>query len=75
MERLKPNSITLANSELAPNKSEPAPNRFGASSEPASVIMEFGFYSILSVRLDSSQLFENAGSIIEPLCTFDDEYS
>jgi len=33
---LKPNSITLAGSELAPNM-------FGASSEPASV-MEFGFY-------------------------------
>jgi len=33
---LKPNSITLASSELAPKM-------FGASSEPASV-MEFGFY-------------------------------
>jgi len=33
---LKPNSITLASSELAPNM-------FGASSELASV-MEFGFY-------------------------------
>jgi len=30
-----------ASSELAPNQIEPAPNRFGASSEPASV-MEFG---------------------------------
>jgi len=35
--RLKPNSITLASSELAPNM-------FGASSELASVI-EFGFYA------------------------------
>jgi len=45
-EQLKPNSITLAGSELAPNNLrtsfERAPNRFGASSEPASV-MEFGF--------------------------------
>jgi len=49
---LKPNSITLAGSELAPGSeqapnqlrtsSELAPNRFGASSEPAN-IMEFGF--------------------------------
>ena len=42
---LKPNSITLASSELAPNmfgpSSELAPNMFGASSELASVI-EFG---------------------------------
>jgi len=42
---LKPNSITLASSELAPNmfgaSSELAPNMFGASSELASV-MEFG---------------------------------
>jgi len=36
--KLKPNSITLANSELAPNM-------FGASSELASV-MEFGFYYV-----------------------------
>jgi len=39
--------------EPASNKlrtsSEPAPNRFGASSEAASV-MEFGFYSALSIR-------------------------
>ena len=35
---LKPNSITLASSELAPNM-------FGASSELASV-MEFGFYGV-----------------------------
>jgi len=41
----KPNSITLASSELAPNmfgaSSEIAPNMFGTSSELASV-MEFG---------------------------------
>jgi len=45
--QLKPNSITLASSELAPNmfgaSSELAPNMLGASSELASV-MEFGFY-------------------------------
>jgi len=39
---LKPNSITLASSELAPNM-------FGASSELASV-MEFGFYEPYSIR-------------------------
>ena len=43
--QLKPNSITLASSELAPNmfgaSSELAPNMFGASSELATV-MEFG---------------------------------
>jgi len=40
---LKPNSITLAGSEPAPNySSELAPNMFGDSCEPASV-MEFGF--------------------------------
>ena len=42
---LKPNSITLASSELAPNmfeaSSELAPNMFGASFELANV-MEFG---------------------------------
>jgi len=36
IKRLKPNSITLASSELAPNM-------FGASSELA-IVMEFGFY-------------------------------
>jgi len=40
---LKPNSITLASSELAPNM-------FGASSELASV-MEFGFYMIFTGAL------------------------
>jgi len=38
---LKPNSITLASSELTPNM-------FGASSELASV-MEFGFYVFMFV--------------------------
>jgi len=43
---LKPNSITLASSEPAPNySSELAPNMFGASSELASV-MECGFYEL-----------------------------
>jgi len=41
---LKPNCITLASSELAPNM-------FGASSELASV-MEFGFYRFFLVNKD-----------------------
>jgi len=40
---LKPNSITLASSELAPNM-------FGASSELASV-MEFGFYGCMAMAI------------------------
>ena len=45
--RIKPNSITLAGSEPAPNySSELAPNMFGASSELASV-MEFGLLQAL----------------------------
>jgi len=51
--RYKPNSITLAGWELAPNQlrtsSELAVNMFGASSEPASV-MEFGFIQSNTVQ-------------------------
>jgi len=47
--KLKPNSITLADSELAPNRfgarSKLVRSLFRASSEPASV-MEFGFYAL-----------------------------
>ena len=52
--RLKPNSITLAGSELAPNRFgahlKLFRSLFGASSEPASV-MEFGFYRVDLVEI------------------------
>ena len=50
---LKPNSITLASSELAPNM-------FGASSELASVI-EFGFYCASHMRADVKYNIYNVG--------------
>ena len=54
---LKPNSITLASSELAPNM-------LGASSELASV-MEFGFYMRAS---DSAVAVDNARVLSAKCC-------
>ena len=59
----------LASSELAPNKLrtsfEEAPNRFGASSEPASV-MEFGREPASSCEFAASKLDDRPNLSFEP---------